>query len=68
MSELEATVDCHPDMWGCKHKDTQDENTFNTDCVFVDRILFPGGGTSIISSSYEKSAKLFYDLAIQVKM
>uniref|UniRef100_A0A3Q1GCL2 folate gamma-glutamyl hydrolase n=1 Tax=Acanthochromis polyacanthus TaxID=80966 RepID=A0A3Q1GCL2_9TELE len=36
-------------------------------CVvfLVDRILYPGGGVSIISSGYERAAKIFYELAIE---
>lgn len=37
-------------------------------CVFVNRILYPGGGVSIISSGYERAAKIFYELAIEVKV
>lgn len=35
---------------------------------FINRILYPGGGVSIISSGYERAAKIFYELAIEVKM
>ncbi|KAM6900779.1 gamma-glutamyl hydrolase isoform 2-T2 [Xenentodon cancila] len=31
----------------------------------INGILFPGGGASIISSGYERAAKLFYELAIE---
>lgn len=42
---------------------------FNFDSVFfVYRILYPGGGVSIISSGYERAAKIFYELAIEVKV
>ncbi|XP_010788500.1 gamma-glutamyl hydrolase-like, partial [Notothenia coriiceps] len=34
-------------------------------CVSVTRILYPGGGVSIISSGYERAAKIFYELAIE---
>lgn len=37
-------------------------------CFFVNRVLYPGGGVSIISSGYERAAKIFYDLAIEVKV
>lgn len=37
-------------------------------CVIADRILYPGGGVSIISSGYERAAKIFYELAIEVKV
>ncbi|XP_029001713.1 gamma-glutamyl hydrolase isoform X2 [Betta splendens] len=33
--------------------------------VSFDRILYPGGGVSIISSGYERAAKIFYELAIE---
>lgn len=35
---------------------------------FVYRILYPGGGVSIVSSGYERAAKIFYELAIEVKV
>lgn len=42
---------------------------FNFDSVFfVYRILYPGGGVSIVSSGYERAAKIFYELAIEVKV
>lgn len=31
----------------------------------INGILFPGGGVSIISSGYERAAKIFYELAIE---
>ncbi|XP_053268705.1 gamma-glutamyl hydrolase [Pleuronectes platessa] len=31
----------------------------------INGILYPGGGVSIISSGYERAAKIFYDLAIE---
>ncbi|XP_041817142.1 gamma-glutamyl hydrolase isoform X2 [Chelmon rostratus] len=31
----------------------------------INGILYPGGGASIISSGYERAAKIFYELAIQ---
>ncbi|XP_008290933.1 gamma-glutamyl hydrolase [Stegastes partitus] len=31
----------------------------------INGILYPGGGVSIISSGYERAAKIFYELAIQ---
>ncbi|KAI3355446.1 hypothetical protein L3Q82_018282 [Scortum barcoo] len=34
-------------------------------CLFANRILYPGGGVSIRSSSYERSARIFYELAIE---
>jgi len=33
----------------------------------VDRVLFPGGGANITSSGYQRAAKVFYDLAIEVR-
>lgn len=30
------------------------------------RILFPGGGVSLVSSGYAKAARIFYRLAIEV--
>lgn len=42
---------------------------FNFDSVFfVYRILYPGGSVSIVSSGYERAAKIFYELAIEVKV
>ncbi|XP_030611820.1 gamma-glutamyl hydrolase [Archocentrus centrarchus] len=31
----------------------------------INGILYPGGGVSIVSSGYEKAAKIFYELAIE---
>lgn len=36
------------------------------DCLFI-RILYPGGAVSIISSGYERAARTFYELAIEVR-
>lgn len=33
----------------------------------IPRILFPGGGSNLVTSLYARSAKIFYDLAIKVK-
>lgn len=35
---------------------------------FFDRILYPGGGVSIVSSGYQRAAKIFYELAIEVRI
>ncbi|KAM3592932.1 uncharacterized protein V6R79_001958 [Siganus canaliculatus] len=42
---------------------TQDEykKLFNS----INGILYPGGGVSIVSSGYERAAKIFYELAIE---
>lgn len=37
-------------------------------CVHVNRILYPGGAANITSSGYERSARIFYELAIEVKV
>ena len=38
-------------------------------CVsMLNRILYPGGAASITSSGYERSARIFYELAIEVKV
>lgn len=36
--------------------------------VFVNRIFYPGGSASIMSSGYQRAAKVFYELAIEVKV
>lgn len=30
------------------------------------RVLYPGGGVSLVSSGYATAAKIFYELAIEV--
>ncbi|XP_071751595.1 gamma-glutamyl hydrolase isoform X2 [Centroberyx gerrardi] len=41
---------------------------YNTLFSSINGILFPGGGASIISSGYERAARVFYELAIEANL
>lgn len=47
-------------------EDATIKKTSATLFFFFFRILFPGGGVSLVSSGYAKAAGIFYRLAIEV--
>ncbi|KAG9347971.1 hypothetical protein JZ751_003990 [Albula glossodonta] len=46
-------------------EDPNQRMIFTCMCNLFCRVLFPGGGVSIVSSGYAKAAKIFYELAIK---
>uniref|UniRef100_A0A3Q3W8L1 folate gamma-glutamyl hydrolase n=1 Tax=Mola mola TaxID=94237 RepID=A0A3Q3W8L1_MOLML len=46
----------------------QTEEEYKTLFYAINGILYPGGGVSIISSGYERTAKIFYELAIEANV